>query len=214
VQCFVARHRSCRVFLPRLAVLAGWDDSRCPARRDGSVAGSSVIGPDCDDHAEELISRDLVKQIGQHGRIADPATGDLDGPYFQRNRINPEVNFAPVARLRRAVFFGQPLAIAFGVNARAVDRHVQGVGAGTTGDVENQGLLAAAKSSEVQYRPLKSGKIEQTCHHPGRLPQRHPEERLQRQAGLDRGNGKDGLTTAPATRCGQPLWLRIEPNRQ
>lgn len=178
------------------------------------MAGSSVIGPDCDDHAEGLTSRDPAQQIGQHGHVADPAAGDLAGPYFQRNRINPKVNLAPVARLRRAVLLGQPIAIAFSFYARAVNQHMQGAGAGTTGDVDNQGLLAAAKGSEVRYRSIKSGKIKQTCHHPDRSPQRQSEERLQRQAGLDRCIGKDGLTTAPADRCGQPLCLRIEPDRQ
>ncbi len=70
------------------------------------------------------------------------------------------------------------------------------------------------KGAEVRHRPIQSGQVKQTCHHPGGLPQRQPEERLQRQAGLDRGIGEDRLTPALAGRRGQTLRLRIEPDRR
>ena len=124
-QGVVARDRPCRVFLPRLAVPAGRDDRRCPARRDGGVTGPRIIGPIGGDHAQGLIARDLVQQVGHNWRIADPAARDLDGPDFQRLSINPDVDLAPVSRLRRAVSLGQPLAIALDLHASAVGQQVQ-----------------------------------------------------------------------------------------
>ena len=58
-----------------------------------------------------LVARDLIQQVGPHGRIADPTAGDLDGPDFQCIRIDPEVNLAPVPWLGRPKFLGQSLAI-------------------------------------------------------------------------------------------------------
>ncbi len=145
--------------------------------------------------------------------IANPAAGDLDGPDFQRFRIDPEVNLAPVPRLRRPVFLCRPLAVACRLHTGAVDQEVQRTGAGTVGDVDGQGLLAAAQCAEVRHRPIQTGQFQKACHHPCRLPKRQSEERLQRQAGLDRGVGENGLPPALAGRRGQPLGLGIEPDR-
>lgn len=109
------------------------------------MAGARVVGSICGDYADALAVCDLVQQVGQYGRVADPASGDLDGPDFQRFRIDPVVSLAPVPRLRRPVFLGQPLAIALSLHTGAVDQQVQGAGAGAIGDVDDQGLLAAAK---------------------------------------------------------------------
>jgi len=110
-----ARHRCARaparVFLPGLAVPARRTDSGGPARRDGAVAGPGIIGPICGDDAEGLVVRDLIQQVGPHGRIADPTAGDLDGPDFQSIRSDPEVNLAPVPWPGRPMFYGQPLTI-------------------------------------------------------------------------------------------------------
>ena len=97
------------------------------------MTGAGVVGTIGCDHADELASRDLVQQVGQHGRIADPAAGDLNGPDFQRLRIDPEVDLAPVPWLGRPMFPGQPLAIAFGFHACAVDQEMQRAGAGPRG---------------------------------------------------------------------------------
>jgi hypothetical protein len=71
-----------------LPFLRGARDDRCgPARRDGGVAGAGVVGAVGCDHADGLIARDLVQQVGQHGRIADPTARDLDGPDFQCFRV-------------------------------------------------------------------------------------------------------------------------------
>lgn len=62
------------------------------------------------------------------------------------------------------------------------DQQMQCARTGAIGDVDSQALLATAKGTEVWLRPIQPGKIEQTCHHSGRLPQWQPKERLQRQA--------------------------------
>src|SRR3990167_7323930 len=210
----VAHHRPCGWFLPPLAVLAGWNDRGGPARRDGGVTGAGVVGTIGCDHADGLAARDLVQQVGQHGGISNPAAGDLDGPDFQRFCINPKVNLAPIAWFGWPVLLCQPLAIAFGFHACAVDQEVQGTGAGAVGNMDCQGLLAAAKGAVVRHRPIQPGKPQKARHHTCRLPQWQPEERLQRQAYLDCGVGEHGLTPAPAGRRGQPLCLGIEPDRQ
>jgi hypothetical protein len=46
--------------------------------RDRSVAGAGVVGTIRGDDAEGLIRRDLIHGVGQDGRIANPAAGDLD----------------------------------------------------------------------------------------------------------------------------------------
>ncbi len=180
------------MFLPWLSVLAGRHDGGVPACRDGSGAGASVIGAICCDQADALAIWDLVKEVGQYGRVADPAADDADGPVLQRVRVDPEVNLAPVTRLRRPVFIGQPPAIAFGIHTHTADQQVQCARRRTIWDLDVQGLLAVAKCAEVRHRPIQPSKIKQTCHHPGRLPRRHREQRLQRQSGLDRGIREDG----------------------
>jgi hypothetical protein len=47
------------------------------------------------DATEFLISRDLIEQVRQHGRVPDAAASDLYGPYFQRLFINPNMYLAP-----------------------------------------------------------------------------------------------------------------------
>src|SRR3990167_7428589 len=71
----VAHHRPCCWFLPRLAVLAGWDDRGAPARRDGGGTGAGVVGTIGCDHADGVGARGLVPQGGQHGGLSNPAAG-------------------------------------------------------------------------------------------------------------------------------------------
>jgi hypothetical protein len=94
------------------------------------MTGAGVIGSICGDDAEGLVAGDLVQQVGQHGCVADPAAGDLYRPDFQRLCVYTEVNLAPVPWLGWSVFLDQPLAIAPGLHACAVDQQVQGAGAG------------------------------------------------------------------------------------
>lgn len=112
VERHVARGRSGRVLLPGLAVFAGRNGGNRPMCRDGRVTGAGVVGAIRCDDADGLIARDLVQQVGQHGRIADPAAGYLDRPELHCLRIDAEVNLAPVPWLGGPVFPGQPLAIA------------------------------------------------------------------------------------------------------
>ena len=76
-----------------------------------------------------LIGRDLVKQFGQHGRAADIAGGDLDGPYFQDVSANSQprpflilltlfdtyMYLAPNPALRAATLAGVPFSVALGL---------------------------------------------------------------------------------------------------
>ncbi len=132
-----------------------------------AMAGAGVVGRD---PIDGLIGRDVVQQVKQHGRIADPASGDLDRPEFQRLCVDPEVNLAPVAWLGRPTLPSQPITIAFGFHTGAVDQEVQGTRAGSVRDVDGQSVLATAKGAEVRHRPVQPGKLRQARHHAGRLP--------------------------------------------
>lgn len=88
-----------RLFFPRLSAPAGRDDCRCPARRDGGMAGPGVVSAISRDPVDGLVVGYLIQQVGEHGRVANTRPGDLDGPNFQCFRVNPEVNLAPLARL-------------------------------------------------------------------------------------------------------------------
>lgn len=102
----VAHGRSCRVLLPRLAVLARRNDGFRSTRHDGSMTGAGVVGTvGCDD-TEGLVVSDLLHQVRQHGFIANATAGDLDTPDFWRISINPEVNLGPVPWPGRPVFLG------------------------------------------------------------------------------------------------------------
>lgn len=125
----------------------------CPARWMGGVAGGGVRGSIRADPAEGLIAGDLIRQVGPYGSVANPAAGDLDGPESRRFRFGCEVDPAPVPPLRPPGFPGQPIAIAGGLLAGAVDQQVRGAGAGATVDVNGRGLPAAAMAAEVWHRP-------------------------------------------------------------
>ena len=73
-----------RSLQPWPCVLAGRYDSAGFARGDSRVACASVLSSVSTDLANGLIGWDLAEQFGQDGSIADPATGDLNRPYFQR----------------------------------------------------------------------------------------------------------------------------------
>lgn len=78
----------------------------------------------------------------------------------------PRVGLAPVARLRRAVFPGQPLAVACHLHPGAVDQQVQATRAGAARDLGGQGLPAAARGAEARHRPARPGQIRQAGDHP------------------------------------------------
>ena len=59
------------------------------------MALAGVEGTMCGDAGDFLIERNLVKQIGRHGRVAHVAGGELGGPDFQGSPVDPEVDLAP-----------------------------------------------------------------------------------------------------------------------
>ena len=92
------------------------------ARRDGGVAAPRVIGSVGTDFADGLVGGDLVLQFGQHRRISNPATGNLDGPDLERVGIDTKMHFPPLPRPGRPVFLGEPLTFTLSLDPGAVDQ--------------------------------------------------------------------------------------------
>lgn len=84
--------------------------------------GEDTVGGDAGDL---LIRRDLVEQLGQHGRVAHITGGELRCPDFQRLLVNSDVDLAPDAALRATVLAGVPFTFAFDLDPGAVDQQVQ-----------------------------------------------------------------------------------------
>ena len=82
-QDLVARDSTGRVWLPGLGVLAGRYDRSGATGRNGVMALAGVEGTVGGDAGDLLIGRDLVKQLGQHGRIAHITGRELGGPDLQ-----------------------------------------------------------------------------------------------------------------------------------
>jgi hypothetical protein len=169
-----------RSLQPWPCVLAGRYDSAGVARGDSRSACASVIScvrcPTGDalaspigstDLANGLIGWDLAEQCGQDGSIrcpavvclqattgADPATSDLNRPYFQPVRINAKMYFPPplgecphspagqrLTRSGRPMFLGKPLPIAHSFDPGAVNQKVLSARAGPIRDGDVQSLL-------------------------------------------------------------------------
>ena len=103
---------------------------------------------------------------------------------------------------------GIPLAFALDLDPGAVDQQVQRACRSAIGDVDLQALLAAAKGAEVRHRPVQ---VDQALDEPCRLPQRHAEQHLHRQAGLDRRITVVGLSAPFAGRRSLPGHGGIKP---
>ena len=114
-----------------------------PAVSDGIVALAGIIGTVCDDARDFLIGRDLVKQVGQDRRVADVASGDLDGPNLQRFLVNPEVDLASNTPFGTAMLACVPLALTLDLDPCAINQKVQRAVGTTIRDVHGQRLLAA-----------------------------------------------------------------------
>ena len=108
-----------------LAFLRGGMMACGAALGDGVMALAGVVGAVSGDAADLLIGRDLVEQLGQHGRVAHVAGGELGRPDLQRLLVDPDVDLAPDAAFRAAVLAGVPLAFALDLDAGAVDQQVQ-----------------------------------------------------------------------------------------
>ena len=78
-------------------------------------------------------------------------------------------------------------------------------------DVHGKRFLAAGQRAEVGQRPAKADQAQQAFDDPGRLPQRHAEQHLHRQIGLDRGIAVDLMPATPARRHGIPAHLGVKP---
>ena len=142
------------------------------------------------------------------------APGDFDGPDLQRFLIDPKVDLAPDAPFGAAMLAGVPLAFTFDLDPGAVDQQVQRALRPTVGDVDGQGLLTTGQRAEVRHRPIEANKPQQALDEPGRLPERHAEQNLHRQAGLNSSVTVGLLTATPACRHGIPAHLGVEPDRQ
>ena len=81
--------------LPRRGFLARWYDGVGTPVGDGFMALARIVGSVGGDLADLYVSRDLVKEHGQHGRVTDIATGYLDGSALQRLFIDADMYLAP-----------------------------------------------------------------------------------------------------------------------
>ena len=108
-------------------------------------------------------------------------------------------------------------------------RRVTDVAGGELGRPDLQGLLVnspsrrmfhspagqwAAEGAEVRHGLVQTDQMQQALDEAGRLPHRHAEQRLHRQAGRDRGIALVGLSATFAGWRGLPDHGGIEPDRQ
>ncbi len=89
----------------------------------------------------------------------------------------PRWRDARSASSRAAVLAGVPFALAFDLDAGAVDRQVQRAVRAPVRDVHGRGSLPAAERAEVGPAPVQADRPQQALHEPGRLPKRHAETR-------------------------------------
>lgn len=82
----------------------------------------STIGSDA---AKVLVRRDLVEQVWQHGRIADPAARYLNCTYFQYFLIDANMYLSPEAAFCPAMLARIPLTFILCLDACAVYQEVQ-----------------------------------------------------------------------------------------
>ena len=178
------------------------------------MALSGVVGAVSSDAGDLLIGRDLVEQLGQHGRIAHVAGCELDSPDFQGFLINSNVDLAPYTAFGAAVLAGVPLTFTLDLDPRAVDQQMQRTLRPPMRDVHGKGLLTTAERAEVRHVPVQADQAKQALDEASRLPKRHAEKDLHRQAGLQGSAAVDGLPTPLAGRLRRPCHARIKPDRQ
>lgn len=122
---FVPGDRTRSGWLPRLGVLAGWNDSVCASAGDSLAALPRVAGTVRGDRSDLRAGGDLVQQPGQHRRVTDMAASNLDRTDFQRRFADAKEELAPQPAFRAAMHAGVPLAFALCLYAGAVDQKVQ-----------------------------------------------------------------------------------------
>ena len=157
---FIPGRDARRIFGPGFRIAAGGDDGAGIACGNGFVTGPCVeraIGADARDG---LILWYLLQQFGQHGCIANPASGHFDSPDLQRSGVHTQMNLAPLSPLGRAMLAPAPFPASNGLDACAVDQQVQWSETRLAGDLDKQGLLPPAQSAEVRHRPIEPGHLE------------------------------------------------------
>lgn len=119
-QGLIAGCRFLCLFVPRLAVFVGRDDSRRPPLGNGRVTGAGVAGTISRHPFDGLVIGDLARKVRQHGRVTDPAAGDVDGPDLHRIGVDAEMHLAPFPWVGWPVFPGKPLIVTLGLDPGAV----------------------------------------------------------------------------------------------
>lgn len=140
-QDVVAGDGSGGVGLPRFCVLARRNDRRSTSGGDGVMAFAGVEGTVGGDAGDLLVGRDLVQQLGQHGRVTDVAGGELGGPDFQCFLVDPDVDLAPDPPFCATMLAGVPLPFALNLDPSAVDQQVQRAVGTAVGDVDLNRML-------------------------------------------------------------------------
>lgn len=107
-----------------------------------------------------------------------------------------------------------PFAFTLDLDPGAVHQQVQRSVRTTIGNLDLQRLLTTAERAEVRRSPIKADQSQQAPNETCCLPERHAEQHLHRQAGLDRRIALVGLAATLAGRRGFPDHGGIEPDRQ
>lgn len=206
VQDFVARDRPGGVWLPRFGILAGAVSGfhGLAFLRGGMIAAAprtptaswslqvSKAQPAVA-LAIFLFERDLVEQLGQHGRVTDIAGGKLSRAGFQCFLVNTDVQLEPDPLLRATMLAGVPHAITLDHDPGAVYQQVQQAVRAAIGYIDIQGLLPPRQVAEVSHGTVQADQslhaLDQRC----RQPQRHAEQNLNREAYLRVNSSPDCL---------------------
>lgn len=88
VQDGIASFGAGSMLLSWLGVPAGQNDRLRPALCNGLITALRVISAIAANACDDLVIGALAEQARQHRRIAGGVVGHLDGPDFQRRRIN------------------------------------------------------------------------------------------------------------------------------
>jgi hypothetical protein len=88
---------------------------------NGIVAIARVVGAVGGHAADLLVRRYLARKVGQHWRIADVVSGNLDRPGLKRFVVDFKVDLALDAPFWPAMLARVPLAITLDFDAGAVD---------------------------------------------------------------------------------------------
>ena len=159
------------------------------------MAAAGVIGTIGGHGADLFAFGDLVEQFRQHGAVTIAAGGEFHRPDVRRGCIHGQMDLAPSASALNAVLARLPFAIAEELDAGAVHAQVQRAIGATIRDLDGERLLPSAQGRVVRHGPIQVCQLQQAGHHPGRLPERQPEQDL---------DGPTELTAASENTAGRP----------